>query len=300
LARRDAPAEEARAVTSPAPAADAARGPTPASTGAVGATIGADADVGERLAEAPSESPERAAATAEPTGWRAAAPVAPALGPDSGSTRHAVTTVDAVAERDALADLAPAPRVLPESSSLADEVAGGIARLDTLAFPRTAAEAKQAVAAAPRRQEEVAAKNKAVADQTVGQPTAPAAQELGRSREGLPSQLMRAAQRADVPVLSAGSRSTSLSVPGLEVLSVTAVEGEGLAGAVRVRQRLADGDTLELVSLPPGTDPAALEPVEGDGRTELVLPRDGGWLVVRAHASRESLLELVRRMEGDR
>lgn len=99
----------------------------------------------------------------------------------------------------------------------------------------------------------------------------------------------------------AAARSMSLVVPGLQVLSVTGLEGAGLMGAVRVRQLLTDGDTLELVHLPPGTDPSVIPPVPDDGRTELVQPRDGGgWLVARAHASREALLDLVRRMDGGR
>jgi hypothetical protein len=91
--------------------------------------------------------------------------------------------------------------------------------------------------------------------------------------------------------------SASLVVPGLEVLSVAGLDAEGLPGGVRVRQRLVGGDTLEMVHLPAGTTPSMLEPVTADTRTELVLPRDGGWLLVRAHATREALLELVRRMD---
>jgi len=293
-ARQTPSTEGARTVASPA---EAVRGSPPGSVEAVGGLAGAEAEAGERLAEAAPGTDERRAATAEGADRMAAAPVAPATGADSGSARPAATTVDAVAERDALEDLLPAPTVMPEAR-VTDEVVAGVVRLDTLTFPRTAAEAKEAVAAAAGREEGVAAKPKVAANRVVAQPAQPAAQDLGRSREAPPTPAVQAAQRADRPFLSAGRRSTSLSVPGLEVLSVTGLEGEGLAGAVRVRQLLADGDTLELVRLPPGSDPSALQPVGGDGRTELVLPRDGGWLVVRARASREALLELVRKMDG--
>ncbi len=292
-ARQDSIGDGARTAASPAPAAEAVEGTTPAAMGGVGDATGADADVGERLADASPGTGERPAAAAEGTDRMTAAPVA-----DSGAARPASTTVGVASERHALADLAPVPRVLLESSPVSDEVAGRVVGLDTLTFPRTAAEAKEAVAAAPRREEEAAAKTAVTANRVVTQPTEPAAQELRRSRAEAPPPVVQATQRADLPIAVAGIRSTSLSVPGLQVLSVTGMEGEGLAGAVRVRQLLADGDTLELVHLPSGSDPSALAPVAGDGRTEMVLPRNGGWLVVRAHASRDALLELVRGMEG--
>jgi hypothetical protein len=217
----------------------------------------------------------------------------------------------AQAPAPAEAEGAPIPRptepLLPSASRLlGDPVAVAIpeAGLDTLAFPRTVAEAKAAVSAASRA--EVAAAPPLLLD------------SLGRGRAGraeAPTQgtltaVTPAASRPDAPVAEGAvrldaavsdltrtpaRRSGSLMVPGLPVLSMTPLDAEGLPGAVRVLQRMADGDTLELVHLPAGLSTSALTPVE-DGRTELVLPRDGGWLVARAHAERDILRELVRRM----
>jgi hypothetical protein len=89
----------------------------------------------------------------------------------------------------------------------------------------------------------------------------------------------------------------SLVVPGLTVVLVTRLEEPELAGAVRVLQLLETGDTLELVHLPAGVDPGLL-PAVGDGRTQLLAPRDGGWLVVRARASAEVLSALLARLGG--
>jgi hypothetical protein len=79
------------------------------------------------------------------------------------------------------------------------------------------------------------------------------------------------------------------------VVSVVWLEGPERTGVVRVLQLLESGNTLELVHLPPGTDPSVLEPLSG-GRTELVVPRGDGWLVVRALASREILQSVLDRM----
>jgi hypothetical protein len=87
----------------------------------------------------------------------------------------------------------------------------------------------------------------------------------------------------------------TLVVPGLAVVSVVWLEGPERTGVVRVLQLLESGNTLELVHLPPGTDPSVLEPLSG-GRTELVVPRGDGWLVVRALASREILQSVLDRM----
>ncbi len=126
-------------------------------------------------------------------------------------------------------------------------------------------------------------------------PVSGAGQDLGRVR----SAALPLADRRNATLFREAASGTtgSLVVPGLEVLSVAGLDGEGLPGGVRVRQRLAGGDTLELVHLPAGMTPSMLEPVAPDTRTELVLPRAGGWLVVRAHATRDVLMELVRRMD---
>jgi hypothetical protein len=89
----------------------------------------------------------------------------------------------------------------------------------------------------------------------------------------------------------------TLVVPGLSVVSVAWLEGPEVEGVVRVVQLLESGDTLEILHLPAGTDPSVLEPLR-DGRTELVAPRGGGWLVVRAIASRAILQGVMERMSG--
>jgi anti-sigma factor ChrR (cupin superfamily) len=92
----------------------------------------------------------------------------------------------------------------------------------------------------------------------------------------------------------------SLVVPGLVVLSVSWLDEGGLAGVVRVRQLLEGGDTLELLHLPSGIDPSALGTLASDGRTELVVPRDGGWLLARAHTTGDTLRALVDRLLASR
>jgi hypothetical protein len=210
--------------------------------------------------------------------------------------------------------LPPAERFSPEPVRLDDALIEGVVfptRLDTLTFPRTAAEAKEAVAAASLeaiaaplggvRPEHptLASATRITEDAAKARPPfAPGDPAVRRAAAPMNDEAMRS-----VPVVPGAARtlgsgvSGSLVVPGLEVLSVSGLDGEGLPGAVRVRQRLAGGDTLEMVHLPAGAEPSALEPVPDDGRTELVLPRQGGWLVVRAHADREALLELVRRID---
>lgn len=89
----------------------------------------------------------------------------------------------------------------------------------------------------------------------------------------------------------------SLVVPGLPVVAVTWLEEPELSGSVRVLQLMEGGDTLELVHLPAGVDPALL-PAVGDGRTQVLSPREGGWLVLRARAAADELSTLLRRLEG--
>jgi len=92
----------------------------------------------------------------------------------------------------------------------------------------------------------------------------------------------------------------SLVVPGLVVLSVSWLDERGLAGVVRVRQLLEGGDTLELLHLPPGMDPSGLGATVSDGLTELVVRREGGWLVARAPITGDALTTLVDRLLAPR
>ena len=93
--------------------------------------------------------------------------------------------------------------------------------------------------------------------------------------------------------------SVSLVVPGLEVLDVLPVgQGTTFAG-MRALQRLASGDTLELVHLPEGIDPSFLPPL-APGHNQLVLQRGAGWLVMRAPVPEPYLQELLQRLEAGR
>jgi len=258
-----------------------------------------------RTEAAPTEAGSGAAAPIEEA--QVAAADAPA---DVGATeaRKAPEASEALRER---APAAPSETEEPKAS-LADpaerrkgepiDAAAPAARFDTFAFPRSVPEARAAVAAASRS--DVAPLTPLLSDSLsrrqvrVGAlaETAPAAVTPAVSHRGAPA--AGAARLGDVvssPVLALEAPPVSLMVPGLEVLSMVPLDVEGLPGGIRVRQRMADGDTLELVHLPAGLSPSGLGPVE-DGRTELVLPWSDGWLVVRAHADRDTLRELVRRM----
>jgi hypothetical protein len=101
---------------------------------------------------------------------------------------------------------------------------------------------------------------------------------------------------ADLP---GGDESTALVVPGLEVLGVLPVgQGTTFAG-MRALQRLETGDTLEIVHLSEGVDPASLPPLR-EGWRELALPRGSGWLVMRAPVTEAALLDLLQRLETGR
>lgn len=196
----------------------------------------------------------------------------------------------------------PSRRSLPAPVRLRDEAIGAVAlpttRFDTLAFPRTAVEAKEAVAAAAAGPPDEVVRRTVPTEPSAPVPAKAAGQDAGRVRNAALSQADQrpaAAYRAEADAVSPSPG--SLVVPGLEVLSVATMDAEGFPGGVRVRQLLAGGDTLELVHLPTGATPSMLQPVAPDLRTELVLPRAGGWLLVRAHATRDALLELVRRMD---
>jgi hypothetical protein len=90
----------------------------------------------------------------------------------------------------------------------------------------------------------------------------------------------------------------SLVILGLEVISLTTL-GEGVvSGGTLVLQYLEDGEVLELVHLPEGAEPAGASDLELDGRNELVVPRDGGWLILRARRSEAELRVLLDRLNG--
>jgi len=91
----------------------------------------------------------------------------------------------------------------------------------------------------------------------------------------------------------------SLVVPGLEVLTVENL-GEGTAFAgTRSLQRLASGDTLEVIHLPEGVEPSLLAP-PAPGRNQVVRQHVDGWLVMRAALSLIDLEQLLERLEAGR
>jgi hypothetical protein len=91
----------------------------------------------------------------------------------------------------------------------------------------------------------------------------------------------------------------SLVVPGLEVLSVENL-GEGTAFAgTRSLQRLASGDTLEVIHLPEGVEPSLLAP-PALGRNQVVRQHVDGWLVMRAPLPLIELERLLERLEAGR
>ena len=89
----------------------------------------------------------------------------------------------------------------------------------------------------------------------------------------------------------------SLVVPGLEVVSIVWREEGVVPAGVRVLQRLPDGGSLELIHLPAGFDPGAVEPA-ASGTGELVVPRDQGWLILRGPLSEEEFRSLLERMDA--
>ncbi len=91
-----------------------------------------------------------------------------------------------------------------------------------------------------------------------------------------------------------------LVVLGFEVIVIEAIEEGPAAGGTRALQWLTPVDTLELLHLPEGVEPADLAPLEEDGVAELVVPRDGLWLVMRARRSVKELEVLLERLDANR
>jgi hypothetical protein len=172
--------------------------------------------------------------------------------------------------RAELADVAEAEQVEPKSAEAA---------LDTLR--RTLAAGRGQVAgilgdsSAPRFAPSVAARA-----------VAPSMAVTAEARAGEEESARQA--RRDLGVIS---------VPGLPVLSVETGRADLPAGTLRVLQ-LLDGDTLELLHLPAGTDPSALTGPGDAGRTQVAIRYGPGWLLGRAHASTEVLEALLARVTG--
>ncbi|MGD8318866.1 MAG: zf-HC2 domain-containing protein [Gemmatimonadota bacterium] len=182
--------------------------------------------------------------------------------------------------------------------------------LDSLSFPRTAEAARAATAQTEAKSAPGAF---APSPPSATQASAPASERavlpvVDATRRGDTALTGNAATVADQKIgaaflaTSAEARSprgetASLAVPGLVVVSVVRLDAGEVAGAVRVRQLLASGDTLEIVHLPPGVRPSALPPAT-DGENQRIVKRDDGWLVLRAPVSRDVLEEMARRLDS--
>ena len=151
---------------------------------------------------------------------------------------------------------------------------------------------RQSLLARERRAQEPARAADVSDRQPVSIAPTPAAPPAALQRREVVS---KAALTGAAPAARALDEGESLLVPGLPVLGVSRLQVAGTGGAVRVLQLLADGDTLELTHVPAegGAAPFA---APDDGRTQVVVPVGGGWLVVRAHQSAEVLSDLVSRI----
>jgi len=113
---------------------------------------------------------------------------------------------------------------------------------------------------------------------------------------GLPGAAVLEASRRTQPVRRDGVEPGSLVVPGLEVLSIVWREEGVVPAGIRVLQRLESGELLELIHLPEGFDPESVGAAE-PGMTELVVPRETGWLILRAPVGTELLEALLLRLD---
>ena len=250
-------------------------------------TAGAEADARVPGGVAAGEQERTERPVRQPVPANVAAAVSEEMGPrpDVAAGAGVAPASKAAAEPD-VARAARDPRAT--SGAVADDDSSGVAAI----APRPA----DLWAAARQRQDRPAT-------QSLLPPSPAASDPLAARGTGAP--LAREARRminaagSAIPVAADAffQAGGSLVVPGLSVVSVAWMEERDLLGAVRVLQLMENGDTLELVHLPAGVAPALLPPV-GDGRTQVLSPREGGWLVVRARASAEVLSALLRRLEG--
>jgi hypothetical protein len=136
--------------------------------------------------------------------------------------------------------------------------------------------------------------------------------ETRRAQVPSPGQVMTSASRAgDGSVISPFGRTSqggddvreervddgesySLVVPDMEVLDVRFRGGVRPEGQV-VLQRLASGDTLEVIHLPPEIEPSTLREA-GPSDRQIVLETASGWIVMRAPVSEDQLRGLMRRL----
>ena len=208
-------------------------------------------------------------------------------------------------EVDARADArAQSGDVLP--SAAATDPAVQVARGFADAPARVAGDSASADAPTPAELGATGRLTRQLAQEKATAPAQPGVSEPAASRraiEPLAEEARSAVTRANALVPEGSGlgmpHGSSLVIPGLPVVAVAWMEEPELSGAVRVLQLMEGGDTLELVHLPAGVAPARL-PAVGDGRTQVLSPREGGWLVLRAHASADVLSALLRRLgSGD-
>ena len=89
-----------------------------------------------------------------------------------------------------------------------------------------------------------------------------------------------------------------LVIPGLEVVSYAALAEGTAPSGLHIIQRLESGEILDIYHLPEGVEVSVLGPLE-EGRSELVLLRQSGAVVLRAVATQAELVELAERWEPE-
>jgi hypothetical protein len=247
---------------------------------------GAAAGAGEAAArsKAAPGDPRRAAPASralryERVAERAAAPSGAPSASGGAAGARAETGVDAAAG-ERVAAVLPAERTPIEiRPTTFEETPAAATATDTAAVPGAAAYPAES-AARDLRAERV---RSALDVDGIGEPAATAFRE-----------------RAQPDEATGGPPAPgSLVVPGLEVLSIVWREEGVTPAGVRVLQRTEEGDTLELLHLPEGVDPASV-PVAQPPLNELVVLRGTGWLILRAPLEREELRGLLARLDSIR
>ncbi len=208
--------------------------------------------------------------------------------PDPPVLFREVVATDVVALQDRLGS---APALPPlEASGLVDlrSSAATVSRLSgTLSAPRTVA---VRAANTDAGEESVARRGRAVVT-SASRPAAGAPFSTGDA--SVPPREERHSGRR-------GGDEGPLVVLGFEVIVIEAIEEGPAAGGTRALQWLTPVDTLELLHLPEGVEPADLAPLDEDGVAELVVPREGLWLVMRARRSVTELEVLLERLDANR
>ena len=97
-----------------------------------------------------------------------------------------------------------------------------------------------------------------------------------------------------------GGDEGQLVVPGFKLIGHENIEEGPAAGGLRTLQFLTSVDTLELLRLPEGVQPADLAAPEQDGIEQLEALRDGEWLIMRAPRSKQELEVLLERLDASR